>query len=80
MLHWQKDVYKAYQYLQRAMKNNHAISIVTSGCSSNQAIYSAEKVPVKSLVMLTPELSYGDKAQFKHLADTPITYSVQNIK
>jgi hypothetical protein len=72
MLHWQKDVYKAYQYLQRAMKNNHAISIVTRGCSSNQAIYLAEKVPVKSLVMLAPELSYGDKEQFKHLADMPI--------
>jgi esterase/lipase len=72
MLHWKKDIYKAYQYLQSAMKNNQAISIVTNGCSSNQAIYLAQKAPVKSLVMLAPELSYGDKEQFKHLADMPI--------
>lgn len=72
MLHWQKDVYKAYQYLQTAMNNNQPISMVTSGCSSNQAIYLAEKTAVKSLVMLAPELSYDEKEQFKHLADMPI--------
>ncbi len=72
MINWQKDVFQAYQYLQRAMKNNQAISIVTSGCSSNQAIYLAEKAALKSLVMLDPELSYGDKEQFKRLTDMPI--------
>jgi hypothetical protein len=45
---------------------------VTSGCSSNQAIYLAEKTAIKSIVMLSPELSYGDKEQFKTLADMPI--------
>lgn len=72
MLHWQQDVLKAYQYLQNAMHNEQAISVVASGCSSNQAIYLAEKAPLKSWVLLAPELSYADKEQFKHLADVPI--------
>ncbi len=72
MLHWQKDVFTAFQYLQQAMGNNQAISIVANGCSSNQAIYLAEKMALKSVVMLAPELSYGDKEQFKHLSDMPI--------
>jgi len=72
MLHWRKDVFKAFQYLKTQMKNNQTISIVTSGCSSNQAIYLAEKTAIKSIVMLSPELSYGDKEQFKTLADMPI--------
>jgi hypothetical protein len=54
------------------MANNQAISIVTNGCSSNQAIYLAEKMALKSVVMMAPELSYGDKEQFKHLTDMPI--------
>lgn len=72
MLHWPKDVYQAYQYLQSTMKNNQGISIVASGCSSNQAVYLAEKTNLKSLVMLAPELSYDDKEQFKRLTDMPI--------
>lgn len=72
MLHWQKDVFQAYQYLQSTMKNKQGISIVTSGCSSNQAIYLAEKTALKRLVMLAPELSYSDKEQFKRLTDLPI--------
>ena len=72
MLHWQKDVFTAFKFLQRAMANNQAISIVTNGCSSNQAIYLAEKISLKSVVMLAPELSYGDKEQFKHLSDMQI--------
>jgi len=72
MLHWEKDVYLAYQYLQHAMNNSQSISIVTSGCSSNQAIYLAQKTALKSIVMLAPELSFNDKEQFKHLADMPI--------
>lgn len=72
MLHWESDVLSAYQYLQRTMNNNQGISIVTSGCSSNQAIYLAQKTALKSLVMLSPELSVDDKEQFKHLPDMPI--------
>ena len=72
MLHWQSDVYLAYQHLQSAMKNKQGISVVTSGCSSNQAIYLAQKTALKSVVMLSPELSVDDKEQFKHLADMPI--------
>ena len=72
MLNWQNDVYLAYQYLQRTMKNTQGISVVTSGCSSNQAIYLAQKTALKSVVMLSPELSIDDKEQFKHLADMPI--------
>mgnify|MGYP003674278542 FL=1 len=72
MLHWESDVLSAYQYLQRTMNNNQSISIVTSGCSSNQAIYLAQKTALKSVVMLSPELSVDDKEQFKHLPDMPI--------
>ena len=72
MLHWQPDVFTAYQYLKSRMNNNQAISIVTSGCSSNQAIYLAEQADLKSLVMLDPELSFADKEQFKRLADMAI--------
>lgn len=74
MLHWQRDVYHAFQYLQKAMNNNQTISIITSGCSSSQAIYLAEKVKISSFVMIAPELSYDEKEQFKHLADLPVYF------
>lgn len=72
MLNWQSDVYLAFEHLQRAMKSTQGISVVTSGCSSNQAIYLAQKTALKSVVMLSPELSTDDKEQFKHLVDMPI--------
>lgn len=72
MLTWEKDLYLAYKHLKNMMNNNQEISVITTGCSSNQAIYLAEKMPLKSFVMLTPELSNDDKERFRHLADMPI--------
>ena len=72
MLHWQKDVLSALHYMQQALGNKQAISVVTSGCSSNQAIYLAETNAINSIVMFAPELSSADKEQFKQLSDMPI--------
>jgi esterase/lipase len=75
MSFWQKDVLLSYQYLQSKLQVSQQISIVTSGCSANQAVYLADNVRINSMVMLTPEMSYADKERYKNLMDLPVFFA-----
>lgn len=71
MTYWHEDILAAYRYLRSQVDKSQGISIVSSGCSSAFAVGLAESVHVKSLVMLTPEMNYGDKERYKNLVDIP---------
>lgn len=71
MSYWSSDLMSAYKLLRTKVDKSQGISVVSSGCSSPFAVGLAEQVYVKSLVLLTPEMSYGDKERYKNLVDIP---------
>lgn len=71
MSYWSSDLLSAYNFLRSKVDNSQSISIVSSGCSSSFAVDLAEKVYVKSMVLLTPDMNYGDKERYKNLVDMP---------
>jgi dienelactone hydrolase len=71
MSYWSEDLLSAYAFLRSKVDNSKGISIVASGCAGAYAIALAEKVHLKSMVLLTPEMSYADKERYKNLLDIP---------
>lgn len=71
MSYWSSDLLAAYEYLRSKVDKSQSISVVSSGCSSSYAVGLAEKVYLKSLVLITPEMNYGDKERYKNLVDIP---------
>ncbi|MGL1957678.1 MAG: hypothetical protein OCD00_10220 [Colwellia sp.] len=68
---WQEDLLSSYHYLLSKMDKHQTTSIIASGCSASYAVALAEKFHLKSLVMITPEMTYGDKERYKNLIDIP---------
>jgi len=71
MSYWEKDVLKAYNYLRNKIGDQQSISIIASGCAVNEAIRLAEKIRVKSFVILSPIMDYMEKEHYKNLIDIP---------
>lgn len=71
MSYWPEDILAAYNFLRTKVDKSKGISVVASGCSSPYAVGLAESVYVKSLVLLTPVMNYGDKERYKNLVDIP---------
>jgi len=71
MSYWEKDVLKAYNYLRNKIGDQQPISIIASGCAVNEAIRLAEKIRVKSFVILSPIMDYMEKEHYKNLIDIP---------
>lgn len=69
--YWQEDLLAAYNYLRSKVGKGKGISVVASGCAGIYAVGLAEKVHLKSMVLLTPEMSYSDKERYKNLIDIP---------
>jgi dienelactone hydrolase len=69
--YWPQDLVAAYHYLRRKVNKGLGISVVAGGCAANYAVALAEKVHLSSLVLITPEMSYGDKERYKNLIDIP---------
>lgn len=71
MSYWPEDILAAYKFLRTKVDKSQGVSIVASGCTTAFAVGLAEKVHIKSLVLLTPVMSYGDKERYKNLVDIP---------
>ena len=71
MSYWTEDLLAAYEYLRKKVDKSQGISIVASGCAGAYAVALAEKVHLSSMVLLTPDMSYGDKERYKNLVDIP---------
>lgn len=71
---WESDVLAAYKYLRTRIDNSRDVAVVSAGCSAPQAILLAEKMRIKSFVMITPELNYMEKEHYKNLIDIPIYF------
>lgn len=69
--YWQDDLIAAYQFLRSKVDSKRGIAIVTSGCSSAYGVALAEKILLKSIVMITPQMTYADKERYKNLIDIP---------
>lgn len=69
--YWQDDLIAAYQFLRSKVDSKQGIAIVTSGCSSAFGVALAEKILLKSIVMITPQMTYADKERYKNLIDIP---------
>lgn len=75
--YWAEDVTSAYQFLRTKVDKSQRIAIVASGCAASYAVSLAEKIRLSAMVLLTPEMSYGDKERYKNLIDTP-TYFISS--
>jgi len=75
---WQQDVLTAYQFLREKINKSSNISVVSSGCSAIQAVYLAEKMRIKSFVLITPKLDYMEKEHYKNLIDIP-AYFISSV-
>lgn len=69
--YWQEDLIAAYQFLRSKVDSKKGIAIVTSGCSAAYGVALAEKILLKSIVMITPQMTYADKERYKNLIDIP---------
>ncbi len=69
--YWADDLLAAYQFLQTKVDKKQGIAVVASGCAANYAVLLAEKVHLKAMVFITPEMSYADKERYKNLIDMP---------
>lgn len=69
--YWQGDLLAAYQFLESKLTENKDIAIVASGCSGAYAVALAEKILLKSMVLITPKMTYSDKEKYKNLIDIP---------
>lgn len=72
--HWSKDLMVAYQFLVQKIDKSKGISVVSSGCSAAYTVALAENVQLNSMVMITPQMTYGDKERYKNLIDIPIYF------
>jgi dienelactone hydrolase len=77
MSYWDEDVSAAYKYLRTKVDKNQNIAIVASGCAASSAVSLAEKFRLSAMVLMTPEMSYGDKERYKNLIDIP-TYFISS--
>lgn len=68
---WPDDLLAAYEFLRTKVDKSKGISVVASGCTGIYAVTLAETVRLKSLVLITPEMSYADKERYKNLIDMP---------
>lgn len=75
--YWEKDVLTAYNYLRKKVGDEQPISIVASGCAVNEAVELANKIRIRSLVVLSPLMDYMEKESYKNLIDIP-TYFVSS--
>lgn len=71
---WESDVLFAYNYLRSRIDKKRDVAIVSAGCSAPQAILLAEKMRIRSFVMITPKLNYMQKEKYKNLIDIPIYF------
>ena len=69
--YWQDDLIAAYQFLRSKIDSKQGIAIVTSGCSAAYGVALAEQILLKSIVMITPQMTYADKERYKNLIDIP---------
>jgi len=69
--YWSEDILAAYNFLRNKVDNSKGISIVASGCAGSYAVALSEQVHLNSMVLLTPEMTYGDKERYKNLIDIP---------
>jgi predicted alpha/beta hydrolase len=72
--HWSKDLMVAYQFLVKKIDKSKGISVVSSGCSAAYTVALAENVQLNSMVMITPQMTYGDKERYKNLIDIPVYF------
>lgn len=71
---WESDLIAAYKYMQTKIGKEQPISVVSTGCTASQAVYLAEKIRIRSFVMITPIVSYMDKEKYKNLIDIPVYF------
>ncbi|WP_184423626.1 alpha/beta hydrolase [Thalassotalea piscium] len=69
--YWESDIVSAYHYLQNKIGKEQPVSVVSSGCTAPQAVYLAEKIRIRSLVIVTPKFSHLEKEKYKNLIDIP---------
>jgi esterase/lipase len=69
--YWNKDILTAFNYLRDRIQRHKQIAVVSSSCSAAFAINLADTVHVHGLVMLSPELEFIDRENYKNLNDIP---------
>lgn len=71
MVNWPDDLLAMYQFLSKKTDKSKGIAVVASGCTTSYAVALAEKINLNSMVMITPQMTYGDKERYKNLVDIP---------
>lgn len=71
---WPSDILTSYQYLRSRMSKTSNIAVVSAGCSAIEAVNLAANMRISSFVMITPELNYTQKEQYKNLIDIPVYF------
>jgi hypothetical protein len=71
---WPSDILSAYQYLRSRMSKTSNIAVVSAGCTAIEAVNLAANMRISSFVMITPELNYLQKEQYKNLIDIPVYF------
>lgn len=71
---WQGDILAGFNFLREKAGDTARIGVLTAGCTARYAIGLAEEIRVSSFVMITPELSYADKEDYKNLFDIPALF------
>ncbi|GHE97054.1 alpha/beta hydrolase [Thalassotalea profundi] len=69
--YWESDLVAAYKYLQTKIGLEQPISVVSTGCTAPQAVFLAEKLRIRSFVMITPLFTHMEKEKYKNLIDIP---------
>jgi len=68
---WADDLLAMYQFLAKKIDKSKGIAVVASGCSSAYAVSLAERIQLNAMVMITPQMTYGEKERYKNLVDIP---------
>jgi len=71
---WESDILASYHYLRSKIEKTSDIAVVSSGCSTAQAVSLAANMRVNSFVMLTPMMDYMEREQYKNLIDIPVYF------
>jgi hypothetical protein len=66
---WPKDVMAAFLWLREKVHRDKQISVISCGCSAKEAVGLADNMHINSLVLLSPDLDFIEKENYKNLND-----------
>ena len=72
--YWESDLSSAYLYLQTKIGVGQPISVVATGCTAPQSVFLAEKLRIRSFVMISPIFTHLEQEKYKNLIDIPVFF------